>query len=396
MDTALHGIKVMELGQMVAAPYCTKILADYGADVIKVERPGIGDDARSAGPFLNDKPDPETSGLFLYLNTNKKSITLNLEGASGLKIFRDLVKHIDVLVENMGPVVMQRLGLDHEILKKINGQLVMTSISSFGQSGPYHDYEATDLQVWAMSGILKECGEADREPLRIGFEQTQFVAGLYGALATLSAIYYREETGIGQHLDVSECEAYHTTEPFMSLLVSQMGGFSRQRAGIHWPFAILPCKDGYVGFFLPTQDHWEMLCTLMEMPELRERPGWETPLDREQHVDEIRSVIVSWLKDKNMTEVFHTAEELRLPITPVPNIGQILELAQHQDRAYFVDIDHPVAGKLTYPGPFFRLCETPWRAGCAPLLGEHNEEIYSSHLGYSKENLVRLRETGII
>ena len=396
MGTALDGIKVLDLGNMVSGPYCTKILADYGADVIKIEKPGLGDDARSVGPFPNDRPDLEKSGLFLYLNTNKKSITLNLKSASGAKIFKDLVKQVDVVVENFSPSVMPSLGLDYETLQKVNPRLVMTSVTNLGQTGPWRDYEAMDLQVWALSGILKECGDADREPLRIGSEQTQFVAGLYGVLTTLSALYYRDETGIGQHLDVSAWEAYQTTEPYQSLLVSQFGGLSRQRMGVNWPFGIHACQDGYVGFFLPTQEHWEMLCTLMEMAELKDRPGFETPLEREQHVEEIRALIDSWLKDKRMVDVFHDSEELRLPISPIPNMGQILELAQHRARGYFVDIEHPVAGKLTYPGPFFRLSETPWQAGRAPLLGEHNEEIYGASLGYSKEQLVRLRATGII
>lgn len=395
-EQALSDVMVLDLTEYISGPYCTKLMADYGAEVVKVERPGVGDRARSTGPFFNDEPHPEKSGLFLYLNTNKKSITLNLNSCAGVKIFEELVKQADIVVENLGPQFILSVGLDYENLKRLNPGLVMTSISSFGHTGPYRDYKGTDLMVWALSGILYECGEADREPLIIGCEQTEFVAGLYGALATLSAVYYRDETGIGQHLDLSAWEAFHTTEPYMILMHSQVPGFVRKRAGIHWPWGLLPCKDGYVGFFFPTQTHWESLCVLMGMPELRDNPEYETPLMREQHVPEITSIITSWLKEKTMEEVFHAAQELRLPLTPVPNMEQIVDLPQHKSRGYFVEIDHPMTGKLTYPGAPFKLSETPWRAGRAPLLGEHNREIYCSRLGYSEEDLVRLRENGII
>lgn len=396
MKTALDGIKVLELCNGIAASYCTKILADYGADVIKVETPGLGDPIRSVGPFPGDKPELETSGLFLYLNTNKKSITLNLKSPTGASIFKDLVKQVDAVVESFSPKVMPSLGLDYQTLKNINPHLVMTSISGFGQTGPYREYKATDLITWALSGILYGSGDAEREPLRIGPDETEYVTGFYGVLATLAALYFRDEAGVGQDLDVSAWEAFHTTEPWMALLHSQLEGLIRKRRGLHWPFGLLPCQDGYVTFYIATQAHWESLCVLMEMPELRDKPGYETPMQRDDHAEEITSIVTSWLKNKQMEEVSHAAQELRLPWTPVPDMSQIMDMAQHKARGYFVDIDHPVAGKLTYPGALFKLSETPWRAGRAPLLGEHNQEIYCGRLSYSKEHLVSLREQGII
>jgi crotonobetainyl-CoA:carnitine CoA-transferase CaiB-like acyl-CoA transferase len=184
-------------------------------------------------------------------------------------------------------------------------------------------------------------------------------------------------------------------QPSMTLVFSY-AGFVRRRAGINFPWGILPCLDGYIGFFLPTQTQWESLCVLLGMPELRDKPEYETPMDREQHRGEITAIIVTWLKDKRMEEVFHAAQELRLPLTVVPNPQQIFDMPQHKARGYFADIDHPVAGKITYPGAPFRLSETPWQAGRAPLLGEHNEEIYCGGLGYSKERLTKLREEGVI
>jgi len=394
-EKALSRVHVLDLTHHVAGPYCTKILADYGADVIKVERPGVGDASRGMGPFPDDKPHPESSGLFLYLNTNKKSITVNMKSLTGLGILKELLKQVDVVVENFSPRVMPSLGLEYEALKKINPSLVMVSISNFGQTGPYRDCRATDLTIWGLSGILYELGEPDREPLKMGSNVAEYVAGLYGALVTLSALYYLDESNIGQHIDVSILEAFHTMQPSMTLVFSY-AGFVRKRAGIHFPWGILPCQDGYVGFYLPTQTHWESLCTLLEMPELRDKPEYETPMTREERRDEITAIIVSWLQGKRMEDVFHAAQELRLPLTLVPNPEQLLDMPQHKARRYFVDIEHPVAGKLTYPGAPFKLSETSWQAGRAPLLGEHNEEIYCRRLGYSKEQLVKLREEGVI
>jgi CoA:oxalate CoA-transferase len=394
-EKALSGVRVLDLTHYVAGPYCTKILADYGADVIKVERPSLGDGARGMGPFPDDKPHPESSGLFLYLNTNKKSITLNLKGVTGVGILKELVKQADVVVENFSPRVMPGLGLDYETLKKINTSLVMVSISNFGQTGPYRDCRATDLTIWGLSGILYELGEPDQEPLKMGSNVAEYVAGVYGALAALSALYHRDETGVGQHVDVSMLEAFHTMQPSMTLVFS-MAGFIRKRAGIHFPWGILPCEDGYVGFYLPTQTHWESLCTLLGMAELRDKPEYETPMTREERRDEITSIIVSWLRGKRMEDVFHAAQELRLPLTVVPNTEQIFDMPQHKARGYFVDIDHPVVGKLTYPGAPFKLGETPWQARRAPVLGEHNEEVYCRRLGYSEKQLAKLKDEGVI
>jgi crotonobetainyl-CoA:carnitine CoA-transferase CaiB-like acyl-CoA transferase len=310
-------------------------------------------------------------------------------------ILKELVKQADVVVENFSPRVMPGLGLDYETLKKINTSLVMVSISNFGQTGPYRDCRATDLTIWGLSGILYELGEPDREPLKMGSNVAEYVAGVYGALAALSALYHRDETGVGQHVDVSMLEAFHTMQPSMTLVFS-MAGFIRKRAGIHFPWGILPCQDGYVGFYLPTQTHWESLCTLLEMPELRDKPEYETPMMREERRDEITPIIVSWLQGKRMEDVFHAAQELRLPLTVVPNTEQIFDMPQHKARGYFVDIDHPAVGKLTYPGAPFKLGETPWQARRAPVLGEHNEEVYCRHLGYSEKQLAKLREEGVI
>ncbi|MBE0480740.1 MAG: CoA transferase [Dehalococcoidia bacterium] len=392
---ALAGVRVLDLTHFIAGPFCTKLLADYGAEVLKIEKPVSGDGARSLGPFPEDRSHPENSGLFLYLNTNKKSVTINLKDPAGAKIFKDLVSDSDILVENFSPRVLPSLGLDYEVLKEVNPGLVMTSISNFGQTGPYRDFKATELTIWGLSGLQYECGEPDREPLKVGANVPEYVAGLYAVSVTLASFYHRQKTNAGQHIDVSIWEAFHTMQPSMTLVFSY-AGFVRKRAGIHFPWGILPCEDGYVGFFLPTQSHWEMLCALLEMPELRDKPEYETPMMREERRDEITGIILSWLRNKRMEDVFHAAQELRLPLTMVPNAEQIFSMPQHQAREYFVSIDHPVAGKLTYPGAPFMLSETPWSPGRTPLLGEHNEELLCSRLGYTRDQLADLKRKGVL
>ncbi len=186
-EQLLTGIKVLDLTHYIAGPFCTKLMADYGADVIKIERPGKGDIARQVGPFPEDVPDPEKSGLFLYLNTNKKGITLNLKTKTGIEILKKLVKESDVLVENFRPGVLPSLGLEYETLKKVNPRLVMTSISNFGQTGPYRDWKATEITLYALSGQMSRQGDPDREPLKHALSIFQYFAGKVASLVTLAA-----------------------------------------------------------------------------------------------------------------------------------------------------------------------------------------------------------------
>ena len=205
-EQALSDVKVLDLTWHIAGPYCTKLLAGYGAEVIKVERPGEGDPTRRMGPFFKDDPHPEKSGLFLHLNTNKKGITLNLKSATGKKILKALVSDADILVESFSPRVMPSLGLDYQTLEQINPKLVMVSISNFGQSGPYRDFKASEIVEYAMGGEMYSTGTAGREPLKLGGNVTQYQAGTVAAVATMGALYSAECQEVGQHVDVSIME----------------------------------------------------------------------------------------------------------------------------------------------------------------------------------------------
>ena len=395
MEQALAGIKVLDLTHFIAGPYCTRLMAGYGAEVIKIEKPGTGDGARKIGPFLEDDPHPEKSGLFLYLNSNKRGITLNLESETGVKIFKEMVKDADVVVENYSPRVMEKLGLDYETLEKINPRLVMTSISNFGQTGPYRDYKSSHLVAWGMSGARYCNGLPGRRPVQAGGWITHYITGLFGAAGTATALYQRNETGISQHVDTSMMESIMLACIYPATAYSYRGIVHHDAT--RPPLCIFPCKDGYVGINLLTMMQWELICAFFGLPELIDDPRFQTRVDIKTRNDEARAYFAPLIKERDKMELFNSGTEWRIPIGLVPTTKEIVESPQHEAREFFEEVDHPVMGRVTMPGAPFKMMDTPWQLKSpAPLLGEHNEEIYCQRLGYSGEELVKLRERGVI
>ena len=384
----LSGLRVLDLTQYVSGPYCTKLLADFGAEVIKIEDINGGDSARRCGPFPDDIPHPEKSGLFLHLNTNKKSITLNRKTLTGDKIFNQLVHRTDVLVENGGPKA-----LDYEVLRDLNPSLIMTSISYFGQDGPHCEFAGADIVMQAFGGIMKRTGLPDREPIKIAGPQAEYQAGLNAAVATLTALYVRDEMGIGQHIDISVMEVIASMQEG-ALLGCAYGGVPAERDGARHPTAypstILPCKDGYV--HVDASMDWYTFARFVGVPALLDYE----PEELRHHADEIDALLVSWLAEYTREEVFRQAQEWRLPFAMVLGVEGLSDDPQLRCRDFFVDIDHPVAGNMRYPGAPFRMRGTLWKARRAPLLGENNMDVYTNLLGYSAHEMVKLREAGII
>ena len=402
MEQALSDVRVLDLSHYVAGPYCTKLLADYGAQVIKVERPGRGDRARRLGPFFGDDPHPEKSGLFLHLNTNKKGITLNLKTRTGIKIFKELLKDADMLIENFEPKVMPGLGLEYKVLEKINPGLVKTSISNFGQTGPYRDYKATEMILFSMGPHMITEGEPGREPLRFPGYKTQYLAGTHAAAVTMGAFFGSKSTGIGQEVDVSIMECLSSPPEGAGRLMNYaFTGDDLERAGHRregvYPFGYYPCKDGLVLIYGYVPSFWPRIAKWLEMPELLEDPRFNDPQSRPEHHGDFDAILMPWLLERTQQEVVRTAQEQRIPVTPVYLIDEMLEDPQFNAREAFVEVDHPVVGRATYPGLPFRLPETPSHSQKpAPLLGQHNREVYCEYLGYTDEDLVKLREEGVI
>ena len=395
---ALSGYKVLDVTHYIAGPYCTRLLAGYGAEVIKVEKPGTGDGARSLGPFAGDDPDIEKSETFLFLNTGKKSITLNLKTPTGVEIFKRLVKDADVLVENFEPRVMPSLGLGYDTLSQINPRLVMTSISNFGQSGPYRDYKAAEIVEYALTGLMKMTGELDREPLKLGLDVAQMTGGQAAVTMTLAMLYSSNLTGEGQHVDVSimdNCVGLVEWQIALYLgskhITGRMGNLNEKGH----PHGSFPCRDGWVT--LSTQGtSFKYLVDFMGVPELQD-PKWHDPLYRLNNRDELDALMLPWLVEHGKKEPFDYLNTKRNTSAGwVRNAEEIVNCPQLKAQEFFVTIEHPVSGRAVYPGRVSMMSETPWQAGRAPLLGEHNEDIYCSRLGYSKAELAELERAGII
>jgi CoA:oxalate CoA-transferase len=400
---ALAGIRVLEYCQMVAGPYCTKLLADLGAEVIKIEKPGVGDESRKRAPFLNDIPHPERSGLFLYLNTNKLGITLNIENSAGKKVFTELAKESDVLVEDTPPGMMRKLGLDYKVLREINPKLIMSSITPFGQTGPYSDYKAYHLNTFHSGGegyltpAWMGTGYLHRPPLNQGKYVGEYESGISAAVATLGALYRQRLSGLGQSIDVSKQQALIALNP-RELACYPNDGWLVSRATRTLRFGgIIPCKDGYVELDLYEEHEWQALVTLMGSPEWTKDERFKDRLSRAKHGIELNQLIEEWMKHHTKEEIHHKGQALGCPVAPYSTTKEVVNSGQMKARGFFVDIDHPEAGKFRYPSAPYKFSKTPWRADHpAPLLGQHNEEVYCQRLGYSKQELIQLRNAGII
>ncbi|MBL7119206.1 MAG: CoA transferase [Dehalococcoidia bacterium] len=405
-DKALAGLKVLEWASFIAGPYCGKLFADMGAEVIKIERPGVGDEARQRGPFPDHIPHPEKSGLFLYLNSNKLGITLDVETATGQKILKELLKTADILIEDHTPAAMEKLGLDYPNVQKVNPALVMVSITAFGQTGPYKDYKGYAINSSALGGQSVCAGEPGREPLTPPLCLGHYQSGAAGATAAMAALFARESSGKGQQVDISEAQVWatlHTGNQETSFIMHSM---KRMRWGHRtpgvYPYTILPCKDGFMSMIAIQGYQWKRFLELIGDGKV---PEWYASEPRFQdrrelslkYADEMDGLLAPWLMSHTKQQIYELCLEKRVPFAPVKNMAEVVNDSHLKTREYFVEADHPTAGTLKYPGAPGKFSETPWAIESpAPLLGQHNEEIYCERLGYGKEELAELRTGGII
>ncbi|MEA1959389.1 MAG: CoA transferase [Chloroflexota bacterium] len=401
-NTALAGIKVLECAKFVSGPYCTKLLADMGAEVIKIEPPSVGDGARYRGPFVGDIPHRERSGFFFFLNTSKLGITLDIDTATGREIFLRLIEDCDVLVEDKPPQFMKEQGLDYEYLKSINPRLIMTSITPFGQSGPYRGYKAYHLNTYHGSGVAKVLSSIlpDETPVPVkgpGF-LGDFDSGLNAATAIMAALYSWLFTGEGQHIDISKQESLMALErveigmygnegdtKFSTVFMQQMvGGLQR-------------CKDGYVLITLGGDHHWEGLVKMLGDPEWAGEEKFQGEFGKYEHAQEINKYIAEWMIEHDKAEIYHRCQSLNCPVGMVTTVADLAASEQLEAHGFFAEAEHSEMGRFRCPTAPYRFSETLHRFHRpAPTLGEHNEEILCNRLGYSKEELSRMRGVGII
>jgi len=397
---ALTGYRVLDLGDDKSL-LCTKMLADLGADVVTVEPPG-GGLARRRGPFYHADPDREHSLFFWYFHTNTRSITLNLAVPEGQELCKTLVSTADVLVEAFPPGTLERWGLGYDSLSALHPGLIMTSITGFGSTGPYRHYKAPDIVGLAMGGLIYLCGESDGPPVPPGGEQGAHLAALNGVTGTLIALWHRETTGTGQHVDVSmqaavanTLETTHQTYDFNGEI---RGRFGHKREGAAY---ILPCQDGYVALICGSKLGWPQLVQWMRdagCGAVVSDPRLLDDLYRFEHDAEVQAALQAFFATKTMQAVYTEAQRRRLPLAPVNTPRDLVESPQLHARGFFVDLDHPALGMaIRYPGAPYALSETPWQLRRRPpRLGEHNAEIYGQELGLSQAALARLHAQGVL
>ena len=394
--SALSDLRVIDLSTGVAGPFCTKLFADFGADVVKVESTEKVDEARTLGPFPDDSGNAEASGMFLYLNTNKRSVTLNLGTEQGKNLFRELAETADVVVESFPPGAMERIGLGFDALQTIRPGIVLTSVTPFGQSGPWRDYQATDLVQSAASGFSYMNGVPEREPLKEPGYESEYQAGVCAFAGTMTAVCHRDVGGSGRHVDVSILEAATSTLA-PQLLMALHSGVSTQRRSMGLPTGLVPCKDGYVFLNVRHEQTWQQLWRFFGEPQLADDPRFATAADRRSKSRELEEFLAPRLARYTMEELYHGLSKLRILVGMALDIPHLMGDPHLRERDFFVRSQHPVAGELSFPGAPFKMSKTPWMLlSPAPLNGEHNEEIYTGLLGHTRKELEHWHAQGVI
>ena len=433
----LNGLRVLEFGEFISAPYCGKLLADMGADVVKIERAGIGDWARDYGPWpvvRQAHHDPsyhrERSGLFLYLNADKRGVTINLETPTGRELLVGMVSRADVLVHNLHPTEMDRVGLDYESLSPHNPGLVMASITPFGLTGPYRNWKAYDINLAAGGGICEGLGSPDREPLTFGTPEVGYFAGAAAASAIVMALLAGDNppplplgegwgegeipaVRTGQHIDIAEIESmaglYNGPEALMAVYQWRV----TRRTGHHaldfpYPNCILRCKDGFIFVGSPEGRQWRRLLELMGNPEWSQEPRFRNrTVMNNEYADEVDDYVEEWLLRHTKADLLELALEHRVPLAPVRGFDEV----RHDPSlaTLFREVERRDTGPISLPGPPYTLTSPAARSEAvshpelvegsprpAPTLGQHNSEIYAGELGYTPEDVVQLYRLGII
>lgn len=400
--SALADVRVLDLAGPLGV-YCTKLLADLGADVIKIEPPD-GDPARNLGPFYHDKPHPEKSLYWFHMNTNKRSITLNLNLQAGKNIFKQLVTTSDIVVETFRPGYLEEKGLGYPTLYGLNSGLILTSITGFGQTGPWKNYKACDIVGLALGGLLHVCGFPDKPPIRMAGSQAYHQVSVQAAAGTLIALYHRLVTGKGQHVDVSMqqsipiCLQTRTIIYEKTRTLPKRIGEDRTQAA----YGIFPCKDGYIDIRIQLPN-FEPLVKWMDSEGMAADLGetkWSDPFYRNtsEAIQHINEVLSAFLKTHTKREIYEEGQRRGLVIGPVNSVAEVVKDPPLEARQYFIELEHPeLRASLKYLGAPYRLSETPWSLRRrAPLVGEHNSEIYQKELGFPRQELVSLKQTGVI
>ena len=398
MKGALEDITVIDFGWVLSGPYCSMLLRDLGATVIKIERPGRGDLVRGTPPLWNESD----SGYFMSINRGKQSMTLDVSTDKGRNILFELIKQADVMLENFIPGNVKRLGIDYPAVKKINPRIVYASISGFGQTGPYANLPALDIIIQGMGGIMSVTGEADSGPVRVGASIGDIMAGVFTALGIVAALHERESSGEGQYIDTSmlDVQAAVLENPITRYLVT---GRVPERYGSRHPsftpFQAFKTKDGHivVACISTIPDPFTLLCNVMGLDELSSDPRFSTPYSRSDNYDVLEPILTERFKTRTTADWLKDIQAVGVPCGPVNTIDKIVNDPQIKHREMLVEFPHPRLGTWRGVNSPLKLSRTPGKAqGVAPDLGEHTDTILSEMLGMSKSAIDKLRKDGVI
>jgi crotonobetainyl-CoA:carnitine CoA-transferase CaiB-like acyl-CoA transferase len=396
-EAALHGLRVVDLSQGIAGPYAGKLLADCGAEVIKVEPPE-GDYARRLGPFPDDEPHHDRGGLFIHLNGGKKSTTLDIETESGRVVLRKLLAGADALIESHPPGHLPSLALGYQDLEAELPTLVYCSVTPFGQTGPYAGFKGNSLACLALSGLMYVTGDPDKEPLATGGEAADYFGGVTAWIAVLAALEQRARTGEGQYIDVSVLDALGTADEYNTAMYASLGAIRKRFYSRHhfpaYPAEIYPCRDGHIvvvggatGFPFP-------MAVLIEQPELENNPLFQNAWMRTIQWQQFEELLRPYLLEHDWRDLLTRAQELRMPFGPVMAPSTLLDDEHLRERSFFVEVEQPDVGTLQVAGPAFKMSATPLRQEPAPRLSEHTQEVLTD-LGYDADDARILRERGV-
>jgi CoA:oxalate CoA-transferase len=385
----LSGVKVVDLSRVMSGPYCTALMADLGAEVIKIETPGTGDDSRRFGPYVNGY-----SVYFAQLNRNKKSVTLNLKEPAALDVLHRLVADADVVVENFRPGVAQRLGVDHATLSKINPRLVYLSISGFGQQGEMREQPAYDLVIQAMSGLMNITGRPDGDPTCVGESVADMWTGLFGSWAVLAALFARERTGEGRYIDLAMFDAMVALQvtAFSRLLAD---GHAPSRVGNQHPMTVpvnsFPTRDGHVVVVVSHDGAFRKFAAMIGAPALAEDPRFRDNASRRANEAALAALITKWTQAHAVEEVLAACREADIPAGPVWDLAQAHRQLQANASPLLQTAQHPAVGSLQFLLQPARFSESPSMQQRDPVLGEHTVEVLTG-LGFDRDAIEKLRQ----
>lgn len=395
MRQPLHGTRVVDLTHVLAGPSCTTILADLGAEVVKIEKPGVGDLSRQVDPFRHGE-----SYYFAGLNRNKRSVALDLKRDGAKRVLEELVRRADVLVENFRPGMLESLGFGYQRLHELNPALVICSISGFGQSGPLREHKSFDLVAQAMAGVMSLTGEPGRPPVRAGVPIGDILAGVYGAVAIASALVGRATSGHGCVIDLSMFDALLSTLPYFAGryladgdILPPVGSGDPKVA----PYGAFPAADGYIAIAVFGDDFWPSLCRAIERPDLAADPALTNTAGRVQRRQEVESALVERLKTKSVAEWCGILAVAGIPHAPVLTVGAALDHPHTQARHLILELEHQKYGKIRTVGSPINIDGDPVTVSATPgpMLGEHTEQVLTE-LGYDAEMIASLRAQGAI